>query len=122
MQQTARSPVSTFALLLTILTPATAVPAHAASWPIGHMLPMLPADAPQPDAARITVQVYNHAALVQQVRVGDRVYTLMPYNRVTLKAPLGTAAVALSKSARHRKGDILFAFTPDRNNDTVILD
>jgi hypothetical protein len=119
MQQTARALVTSLVLLLPL---AAAAPAHAASWLAGPMLPLTPATPPQTATAPITVQIRNRGALVQQVRVGGRVYTLMPYNRLTLKAPQGTQAYAASTGSKHRKGDMLFAFTPDRNNDTVTLD
>jgi len=85
------------------------------------MLPLHPGANAQKDP-RITVQIYNKGGLVQQVRVSGHVYTLLPYNRLTLKAPEGTQAVAISKGFKHRKGDVLFAFTNDRNNGTVNLD
>lgn len=118
MQHNARSFASSLALFLLL---GTAVSAHAASWPLGHMLPLHPGANTQADP-RITVQIYNKGGLVQQVRVAGHVYTLMPYNRLTIKAPEGTQAVALSKGFKHRRGDVLFAFTSDRNNDTVTLD
>jgi hypothetical protein len=118
MQHSARSFASSLALLLLL---GAAAPAHSASWPLGHMLPLHPGANAQNDP-RVTVQIYNRGGLVQQVRVAGRIYTLMPYNRLTLKAPQGTEAVALSKGFKHRKGDVLFAFTNDRNNDTVTLD
>ena len=118
MQHTARSLASSFALFLFL---GAAASAHAASWPLGHMLPLHPGANAQRDS-RVTVQIYNKGGLVQQVRVAGHVYTLMPYNRLTLKAPEGTEAVALSKGFKHHKGDVLFAFSPIRNNGTVNLD
>jgi hypothetical protein len=118
MQLSTRPFASSLALFLLL---AAAAPAHAASWPLGHMLPLHPAAPAQKDS-RITVQIYNKGGLVQQVRVAGQVYTLLPYNRLTLKAPEGTEVYALSKGFKHRKGDLLFAFTPNRNNDTVLLD
>jgi hypothetical protein len=118
MQHLVRSSASSLVLFLLL---GAAVSAHAASWPMGHMLPLHPGANAQSDP-RITVQIYNKGGLVQQVRVAGHVYTLMPYNRLTLKAPAGTQAVALSKGFKHRKGDVLFAFTPNRNNGTVNLD
>ena len=118
MQHNVRSLASSLALLLLL---AVATPAHAASWPLGHMLPLHPGASAQQDP-RITVQIYNHGGLIQQVRVAGRLYTLMPHDRLTLKAPEGTEAYAASKGFKHRKGDLLFAFTPDRDNDIVRLD
>jgi hypothetical protein len=117
MQHITRS----FAASLVLLLLAAATPAPAAAWPLGHMLPIYTGAAAQKDT-RVTVQIYNKGGLVQQVRVAGHVYTLMPHNRLTLKAPEGTEVYALSKGFKHRKGDMLFAFTPDRNNDTVLLD
>lgn len=118
MQHQTRTLALSFVVLLLL---AVADPAHAASWPLGHMLPLHPAASADKDT-RITVQIHNRGGLIQQVRVAGRVYTLMPYNRLTLKAPEGTEVYAASKGFKHRKGDLLFAFTPDRNNEIVRLD
>ncbi|HEY4379164.1 MAG TPA: hypothetical protein VGN01_02395 [Acidobacteriaceae bacterium] len=118
MQHQTRSLASSLVLLFLL---GAVVPARAASWPLGHMLPLHPGASADKDP-RITVQIYNRGGLIQQVRVAGRVYTLLPYNRLTLKAPEGTEAFAASKGFKHRKGDLLFAFTPDRNNEIVRLD
>jgi hypothetical protein len=103
--------VSSLALLLPLLF---AAPARAVTWPCEFC-------GPQPDT-RITVEVYNNEARVQQVRVAGHIYTLMPWGHLTLKAPAGTQVFAVSRSVKHHRGDLLFAFAPALNQSTVTLD
>jgi hypothetical protein len=106
--------VSSLALLLLLPVLGAATPARAVTWPCEFC-------GPQPDT-QITVEVYNNQGRAQQVRVAGRIYTVMPYGHLTLKAPAGTQVFAVSRGVKHRKGDLLFAFAPGLNQSTVTLD
>lgn len=107
-------------LLVAILIAAALTPATLYAWPFGHALHLHPA-AQSPDA-RITFQLYNKGGLVQQVKVGGHVYTLLPHGGLVITAPEGTEVFAASKGFGHRKGDLLFAVKPELKNDTCFID
>jgi hypothetical protein len=68
--------------------------------------------------SRITVQLFNRGGLVQQLRFGDRTYTLMPHSRLSIAAPEGTQVYALDKGFGHNKGQLLF--TVSRNMQHIV--
>lgn len=70
---------------------------------------------------RITVQLFNRGGLVQQIRFGDRTYTLMPHARLSITAPEGTEVYALDKGFGHAKGQLLFTVHRDMQH-TVTID
>jgi hypothetical protein len=101
------------------LASAALYPAHA--WPLDKLL-HLHFKTVEPQNACITVQLYNNSGLVQQVKIAGQVYTLLPHDGLTIKAPEGTEVFAASNGFKHRKGDLLFAVTSKLNLDTVKLD
>jgi hypothetical protein len=110
------------ALSLTVLSLlGAAAPSPASAWPVGKLL-HLHSNAVQVQDARITVQLYNRSGLIQQVKVSGSVYTLLPHDGLTIKAPEGTEVFAASKGFKHQKGELLFAVTSKLNLDTVNLD
>jgi hypothetical protein len=100
--------------LVAFLLLTAAQPARAVTWPCEV--------CGVRTEAQITVEVFNSGARAQQVRVAGRVYTVMPYGHLTLKAPPGTQVYAVSRGAKHRKGDLLFAFAARLDRATVTLD
>src|SRR5450755_4570124 len=95
----------TFANSLALLVVAAAMaPATANAWPIGKIFHLHSATSQSQDT-RITVGVGNHSAMFRDVRVGGRVYTVLPNHGLTIKAPVGTQVYAVSNSLSHRAGD-----------------
>lgn len=70
---------------------------------------------------RITVHLSNKSGLVQQVKVGDRRYILMPNGALSITAPAGTDVIAVDNGFKHRAGDKLCSLTPDMNLETVVI-
>jgi hypothetical protein len=70
---------------------------------------------------RITVQLSNKSGLVQQVKVADRRYTLMPNGALSITAPEGTEVFAVDNGFKHRAGDRLCSLTPKMNLETVVI-
>ena len=93
------------------------VPPPALAWPFGRVLHLHPSEVRNEDR-RITVQLFNRGGLVQQVRIGDRSYTVMPHQRLSITASEGTQVYALDQGFGHRKGDLLF--TVARNMQTTV--
>jgi hypothetical protein len=73
---------------------------------------------PVPDT-RIRVSVYNKGIMFRDVKIGGRVFTVLPHQAILVKAPAGTGVYAASPGATHRPGDLLFAITPDEQNKTI---
>jgi hypothetical protein len=71
---------------------------------------------------RVMVHVRNRASLFRDVKIGDKVYTVLPYEGLTITAPVGTQVFAASRGANYRKGDLLFAISPQMENATVSID
>ena len=115
MLQKSRFFAASLVLLLAI------APTQASAWPIGKLLHLHPRAVQEQDP-RLTVQLYNKSGLVQKVRVAGQIYTLLPHDGLTIKAPEGTEVFAESAGFKHRKGDVLFAFTAKLNGDTVTID
>src|SRR5579872_7551332 len=61
---------------------------------------------------RVTVHLRNKATFFRDVRVGDKVYTVLANHGLTIKAPVGTQVFAASPGVTYRKGDLLFAINP----------
>jgi len=76
---------------------------------------------PEVKDVRITVQLSNKSGLVQQVKVSDRRYTLMPNGALSITAPEGTDVFAIDNGFKHRAGDKLCSFTPNMNLKTVVI-
>ena len=71
---------------------------------------------------RVTVHVRNTAAMFRDVKIGDKVYTLLAYQALTVTAPAGTQVFAASPGATYRKGELLFAINPQMQNAIVSID
>ena len=109
----------TFASSLAILAIAAAVaPVNANAWPLGKVFHLHPATERAQDA-RITVQLINKGILSQDVKVDGRVYTVMPHEGITIKAPAGTPVYAASAGMGHRNGDLLVAVAPETRGRIV---
>jgi hypothetical protein len=76
----------------------------------------------QTQDTRISVVVHNKSSWFRDVKVGDRVYTVMPHASLEIKAPVGTPVYTETTGARHTKGDLLFAVKPELQNKTISID
>jgi hypothetical protein len=79
------------------------------------------AQAQKTPDTRLFVQVHNAGLVMEDVKVGGRVYTMHSDGWLQIKAPAGTPVYAASEVFGRRKGDLLFAVTPKVNNKTVTL-
>lgn len=70
---------------------------------------------------RVTLNLTNHGSLFRDVKVNGHVYTLLPHQSLVIKAPVGTPIYTESTGAMHRKGDLLFAVTPEMQHSTVSI-
>jgi hypothetical protein len=118
MLQTTRTFASSLVVLLLL---AALAPAPAYAWPFGNAVHLHPRAAQAQDG-RITVYLFNKSDRFRDVNVAGRVYTVMPHNYLTIKAPVGTNVLAGTATICVHKGDLLFSITPDRNNRTVAID
>jgi hypothetical protein len=118
MLQKTRTFTSSLALLFLL---GAIAPASANAWPLGKVFHLHPR-APKGQDARITVHLYNKSDSFQEVSVAGRVYTVLPHYGLAIHAPAGTDVFAGTTTFYHRKGDLLFSVTPDRNASTVTID
>lgn len=103
----------TFASSLAILAIAAAMaPVDANAWPLGKAFHLHSATQ-RPQDSRITVELINKGILSQDVKVDGRIYTVMPHEGLTIKAPPGTSVYAASMGLGHRSGDLLVAVDPE---------
>jgi hypothetical protein len=116
MLKSTRTFASSLAVLL-LLGAFAPAPAHA--WPFGNALHLHPA-ANGKDTL-ITFNILNKSDRSQEINVGDHLYTVMPNDSLTLKAPAGTKAFAETESVYHHKGDLLFSVIPEWKNVTVSI-
>jgi hypothetical protein len=70
---------------------------------------------------RISVSFHNAGPIFEDVSVDGRVYTVKANGWLQIQAPAGTAVYAESTGSGHRKGDLLFAVTPEVSNSTITL-
>jgi hypothetical protein len=70
---------------------------------------------------RVTVHLRNKATFFRDVKIGDKVYTVLANHGLTIKAPAGTQIFAASPGVTYRKGDLLFAINPHMENATVSI-
>lgn len=70
---------------------------------------------------RVTVHVRNTATMFRDVKIGDKVYTVLSHHALTVTAPAGTEVFAASPGATYRKGDLLFAINPQMGNAIVSI-
>ena len=70
---------------------------------------------------RINVTLINSGLGFQDVKVGDRVYTVLASHTLGIKAPAGTVVYAASASSGHHRGDPLLTVTPELKNQTVAI-
>jgi len=77
--------------------------------------------AAQTRDTRISLQVYNKGFIFQDVKVAGKIYTVLPHQWLGIKAPAGTEVYTESTSFEHRKGDLLFAVTPEMKGATISI-
>jgi hypothetical protein len=76
--------------------------------------------AVQPDT-RVSVVLMNKSMFFQDVKIGDKVYTVQASHTLSVKAPVGTVVYAASASPTHHRGDAIVEVTPALNNQIVKL-
>ena len=114
MNRARTSAVTLFALVLAL--GATASTSAFALPHIGlHRHPSTEKDG------RVTVHVRNTAGMFRDVKIGDRVYTVLAYQALRITAPAGTQVFAASPGATYNKGDLLFAINPQMENAIVSI-
>jgi hypothetical protein len=78
-----------------------------------------PAD---PSDTRIVLDVYNKGNIFREVKIEGKVYTVLPHQSLTIKAPQGTPVFINSTGALHHKGDLLFSIDPSMKNKVLSID
>ncbi|HEX9201123.1 MAG TPA: hypothetical protein VF865_16305 [Acidobacteriaceae bacterium] len=118
MLQKTRSIAIALALLAAFATVAP-TPAHA--WPLGKLLHLHPS-ATRTEDSRITVRLLNRTDTMQEIRIGEVDRVVGPHEGLIIKAPEGTQVVAAASNYKHRRGDVLFAVSPEMNGQLLTLD
>jgi hypothetical protein len=72
--------------------------------------------------ARVTIHLTNNGPLFKDVKVDGHVYTILPHQAITIKAPAGTPVYTESTGSLRHKGDLLFAVSPEMQGKTVSID
>ena len=67
----------------------------------------------------MTVHLTNDGLMFKDVKVDGHVYTVLPNHMIVIKAPVGTPVYAESTGGLHKKGDLLFAISPEMQNKFV---
>ncbi len=105
-----------FFVAIMLAAASASTPANA--WPLGRLFHLHPHEVEAQDT-RVFIHLYNGGTLFRDVKVGDHVYTMMPQEYLSIKAPAGTGVYAESSGFGHRRGDLLFAITPAMNFHVV---
>lgn len=108
------SAVTLFALILTLGATAS-TSAYALPHIDVHRHPTVRKDG------RVMVHVRNTATFFRDVKIGDKVYTVQPYQGLTITAPAGTQVFAASPGTTYQKGDLLFSINPQMQNAIVSI-
>jgi hypothetical protein len=80
-----------------------------------HLHPKMP-------DTRISVTLYNKAISFCDVKVADRIYTVMPHHTLDIKAPAGTIVYASSRTLEHKRGDAILEIKPELDKQLVNID
>jgi len=70
---------------------------------------------------RVSIVLLNKALTFQDVKIGDKIYTVQASHTLAVKAPVGTVVYAASTSPAHHRGEVLVEVTPALNNQVVYL-
>jgi hypothetical protein len=70
---------------------------------------------------RVTVHLRNKGTFFRDVKIGDKVYTVLANHALTITAPAGTQIFAASPGVTYRKGDVIFAINPNMENKIVSI-
>jgi hypothetical protein len=104
--------------LLAVLILAGALAPAANASPVGMLVHFHPQQAQD---TRITIRVYNKGAIFQDVKVAGKIYTVLPHERLVIKAEPGTEVYSESTGFGHRKGELLFAVKPEMKDTTISI-
>ena len=75
-----------------------------------------------PSDTRVRMALYNRGESFRDVKIGTRVYTVLPHQCLDVKAPEGTPIYTLTTGANHRKGDLLFEIKRSMQDRRVSID
>jgi len=115
-----QSPRTIASSLAVLLVAGAMAPVAANAWPLGRLLHLHPTVSNSQDT-RISVQVFNKGVGLQDLKVDGHIYTVLSHESLTIKAPAGTTVFAASPGYRHRKGDLLFAVTPEMKDAKISI-
>jgi hypothetical protein len=96
-----------------------AMSASALVNPFSNLVHMHPRPA-QPDT-RVSVILQNKGFTFEDVKIGDKVYTVQASHTLSVKAPVGTVVYAASRTTNHRPGDAILELKPELNHQIVNL-
>jgi hypothetical protein len=68
---------------------------------------------------RVNVTLINKGYGFRDVKIGDRVYTVLESHTLSIKAPVGTVVYAASASLGHHRGDTILTVTPELKDRIV---
>jgi len=68
---------------------------------------------------RISVTVYNNASNFRELTVNGKTYTVLPYEELAIKAPVGTQVLAGSIMPFHKVGDLVLEVTPKLDHQKI---
>ena len=97
-----------------------ALSASAAITPVSNPMNTHPKSA-APDT-RVNIVLHNTAVGFRDVRIGGQLYTVWPHKSLSIKAPAGTAIIAVSRTRSFHPGDEIVEITPELDHHTVDID
>jgi hypothetical protein len=71
---------------------------------------------------RINIVLHNTAVGFRDVRIGGQLYTVQPHKSLSVKAPVGTPIIAVSRTRTPHPGGEIVEITPQLANHTVDID
>ena len=101
------SSLAALVLAVNVLAPATTVS------------PMAPAALHKQVDTRVTIKLANNANGFRDVTIAGHVYNIPAHQLLDVKAPVGTAVYAASRTPEFKRGDLMIALTPEMNKTIV---
>ena len=71
--------------------------------------------------ARINITLLNESRSFQDVNIAGHMYTILPGQKLLVKAPIGTVVVAASSTGGLHQGDVVTSLTPDLQNQSIVM-
>lgn len=98
-----------------VLAPVAPALASAISFPI-HLHPRV-----HRVDDRVDLSLYNPSFNFREVKIDGHTYLVRAHRSIILKAPIGTAIYADSRTQTHRRGDVMLVVTPNLNKQQITL-